>query len=252
LLVIIPRNPKLGAYVQTSKNSQSFWGASDDATMVFDTDTDISMVIDTAQNMKCLSEASLSSNPTVPHIIANIPSYPQLTKLQICGLKPEEHIWSIDPTSLTSLSWQLPEVWRGDGGLGAWVSAAFLVNVVETTCPKLESLDISCKDMSGVRSRLIPLPTVSIERFEQYRKVQPAGARNLERLRHFEFRYYYGSGGEQVAVQAEFVGFVRRYGDSEFCYHPHRQMGCLDSRNLGFNLEGLWFTCTPKELDFGE
>jgi hypothetical protein len=180
------------------------------------------MLIGAAQNMKYLSEASLSSNSLAAHIVANLPSYPLLAKLEIYGLKPEEHIWSMDPTSLTSLIWQLPQVWtsRRFGGRqiintpNPWDSAAFLLSVVETTCPDLESLDISYKDMSCFIVLPSALPEVSAARVEQYCKVQTAGTRHLERLQHFRFPYSHGSVEQQGTIENEFTGIIGRYGDS--------------------------------------
>lgn len=203
--------------MRTFKNDCHIFGEgqqSDDATAASDTDS--SMLIGAAQNMKYLSEASLSSNPLAAHIIANLPSYPLLAKLEIYGLKPEEHIWSMDPTSLTSLIWQLPQV-RTSSRFGGrriidtpspWDSAAFLLSVVETTCPNLESLDISYKDMSCFIVLPSALPEVSAARVEQYRKVQTAGTCNLERLQHFRFRYSHGSVEQQFGIRHEFTGFI--------------------------------------------
>ena len=196
--------------MRTFKNYQNILGEYKDATIA--SDTDPSMLIGAAQNMKYLSEASLSSNPLAAHIIANLPCYPLLTKLEVYGLKPEEHVWSMDLTSLTFLTWQLPE--GRDATLSPWDSAAFLVSVVETTCPNLESLDISCKDIAGFRVTPQALPTVSIARVEQYRKVVPSEAPNLARLQHFRFRCGYASKEQRGAVEKEFTGFIGRYGDS--------------------------------------
>jgi hypothetical protein len=118
----------------------------------------------------------------------------------------------MDPTSLTSLTWQLPE--RRDATFSPWDSAAFLVNVVETTCSNLESLDISFKDFARFRVGPHALPTVSIARVEQYRKVVPSEATNLKRLQNFRYRCGYGSKERRSAVEKEFTGFIGRYGDS--------------------------------------
>jgi hypothetical protein len=223
----------LGAFVRTFKNYQNTSGEYEDATK--GSDTDPSMLVGAAQNMKYLSEASLSSNPLAAHIIANLPSYPLLTKLEVYGLKPEKHIWSMDPTSLTSLAWQLPE--GRDATLSPWDSAAFLVNVVETTCPNLESLDISCKDISRFRVGRPALPTISTARVEQYREIVPSEAPKLERLQNFRFRCGYGSTEQQGAFEKEFAGFIRRYGDSLSSITIPIWRGTWDRKTLDFVLK---------------
>lgn len=233
--------------MRTFKNYQNTSGEYEDATK--GSDTDPSILTGAAQNMKYLSEASLSSNPLAAHIIANLPSYPLLVKLEIYGLKPEEHIWSMDPTSLTSLTWQLPEARSRDATLSPWDSAAFLVNVVETTCPNLESLDVFCKDISKFRRGLSALPTVSTARVEQYRKVVPSEVPKLECLQHFRFRCGYLSIEQQGAIEKEFTWIhwkIWRF--SEFYHHAYLAE-FLGSKGFGFHLENLWLTSTPEELD---
>lgn len=204
-LMIISRNPKLGALVRIFKNYHNPFGDFQDATL----DPDSSMLIGAAQNMKNLSRASLTPNQLAAYIIATVQSYPQLVELTVYGLKPEEHIWSMTPTSLTTLKWEVPPGWNSSEQ-NPWDTAGFLVNVVEATCPSLEWLDISVCQM---RTSLPKLPVVSPDRVQQYRGAQATPAPKLAHLRHFGFRYQY-DGGHRREIQVAFLDFIRRHRQS--------------------------------------
>jgi hypothetical protein len=162
------------------------------------------MVINAAKNMKSLSRAFLTPNPLATHIIANLPSYSQLIDLHVYGLVPEVNIWGMAPVSLTSLKLEVITPWgrRED----PWDTAQLLVNVVEATCPSLESLDISFCEMRGAPPTL---PIVPPERAQQYREVQATTTTKLTHLQHFGY-----NPGEQSAIEVSFLEFVSRHRQS--------------------------------------
>jgi hypothetical protein len=224
-LMIISRNPKLGALVRIFKNFHNpFGGEFQDATL----DPDSSMLIGAAQNMKNLCRASLTPNQLAAYIIATVQSYPQLVELTVYGLRPEEHIWSMTPTSLTTLNWEVPAGWNRSEQ-NPWDTARFLVNVVEATCPGLEWLDISVCQMETSPPEL---PVVPPDRVQQYRGAQATSAPTLAHLRHFGFRYQYDQ-GHRSEIQVAFLDFIGR----------HRQSLKSVSIPVGYNR-------TREELDF--
>jgi hypothetical protein len=167
-------------------------------------DDDTQIIIGAAQNMKYLSNASLTPNPLAAHIIANLQLYPQLVNLHIYGLAPRQHIWSNAPASLTRLKWEIP---AGRVREDPWDRAQFLVNVVEGTCPGLESLDISLADLRHGQPMLSAAPP---ERAQLYRDVQPTTTAKLTQLRHFGFSYMYS----EIFIEEAFLSFVERHRQS--------------------------------------
>ena len=201
LLNVPLRNPKLGALVRSIKNhGMSSFEECKDATL----DDDSQMVVRAAQNITCLSKASFAPNPLAAYIIANLQLYPQLVDLHVYGLKPQEHIWSNSPVSLTTLKWEVP---TGRGRQNAWDRAQFLVDVVEATCPHLESLDISFVDSRGESPTLSATPQ---ERTQLYRDLQATTTTRLTHLRHFGFSYR----SSDSPIEEAFLNFVERHRES--------------------------------------
>ena len=167
---------------------------------------DNAMLVKAAQNMISLTQASLTPNQLAVQIVADLQSYTQLADLTIHGIHPEQHIWAMSPTSLTSLKWGMPTSYFRTFG-SAWHVAGYIVNVVENTCPALTSLDIGFSNRGGQSE----LPAVAPERARQYRLVPNERPTTLPHLRHFGFRY--GS-GEQGAVEINFLDFIERHRQS--------------------------------------
>jgi hypothetical protein len=142
------------------------------------------MVINAARNMKHLTSACLTSNYLSAHIIANLSGYSELSDLKIIGLRPFDHIWTKLPVSLTSLIWESPITWESDPK-PLWSTASFLINVVEQTCPQLESLEIRISDPRHLPGEL---PT-GRERARDYESEPGSATPKLTRLRQFGFRF---------------------------------------------------------------
>jgi hypothetical protein len=81
------------------------------------------------------------------------------------------------------------------------------------------------------------LPTVSIARAEQYRKVVPSETPNLERLQNFRFRCGYGSKEQRGAVEKKLTGVIGRYGDSLSSITIPIWQGNWDRKTLDFVLK---------------
>jgi hypothetical protein len=207
-LIARSRNTQLGAYVRIPvfKNYRDYypWPVHHDATIRAGADINQTLV-QAAQNMWLLSKASFTANPLSIQVITNLPSYPQLTDLSIAGVDPEEHIWNIAPISLKKLKWEVPIAWYCKT---PWDAATFLVKVVESTCPDLQSLDIS---FSYTLPRQSPTITNIIN---QYRGRQASSAPKLMNLRHFGFKFQDSSPAGQIALEAGFHDFVARHSQS--------------------------------------
>lgn len=168
-------------------------------------DADSSIVVEAAQNLKQLSRASITPNKIAAHILANIQCYSQLVDLTVYGMHPEEHIWSMDPTSLTRLAWEIPNRYF-QRYHNPWDAAYFLVDVVEATCPALESLDIFWSDR---REDYPKSPVVPSERARQYQVQDVLDVSKLAHLRHFGFRYHH-SPGDGSAIEPKFLHFIEK------------------------------------------
>jgi hypothetical protein len=187
-----------------------------------------------AQNMKFLSKASFTSNPLSIQVITNLPSYSQLTTLSITGVKPEEHVWDIAPTSLKKLKWEVASGWD-ERDRNPWDIANLVIKVAEATCPDLESLEISFCDMYGFRAPA--LPAVSTDIFSRYQEIQISSTPKLTRLRHFSFKYEDASAEQQAAVEASFLELVTRYSKTlKSVSIPHRY-GSMTRETLDFILK---------------
>jgi hypothetical protein len=158
--------------------------------------------------MRLLSKASFTANPLSIQVIANLPSYSRLTNLSITRVDPEEHIWNIAPISLKKLKWEVPTAWYCKP---PWAAAAFLIKVVESTCPDLQSLDIS---FSYAQRRSPTIPAVSTDIINQYRGRKASSVPKLTNLRHFGFRFQDSFPGGQIVLEAEFYDFVARHSQS--------------------------------------
>jgi hypothetical protein len=174
------RNPELGLAVRTFRNNSNDWNELEDASM----GNDAAMVINAARNMIGLSTTYLTPNPLAFHIISNLQMYPQLRDLTIQGLDPEEHIWDLTPTSLTSLKWEVP--FFGPHGRSRWATARHLINVALCTCPSLESLDIIINEEFHPADRRDCMVAIR-ERIGDYQKLEAAHKPRLTFLRHFGF-----------------------------------------------------------------
>lgn len=199
------RNPRLGAEVRNFKNYyQDVYGYFNDATR----DSDTTLVVAAAQNMKNLSDALLTPSHLAAHMIANLQSYIHLKRLQVYGLRPEDHIWRVAPVSLTNLRWKSPLMWSHDN---PWQTATYLLNAVEKTCPALESLDIGVCDM---RETFVELPKVP-ERAQDYRDAQMSPTARLRRLRHFGFQHnHYIEKQRKQELRVKFLEFVKKHEQS--------------------------------------
>ncbi|KUJ08753.1 uncharacterized protein LY89DRAFT_690769 [Mollisia scopiformis] len=179
LLRSLAENPKLGALVRTFKTPQS---PKYERPQQLASDVDESVFISAAKNMINLTKAKLTPSPISDYILANLQSYPRLTDLEISGFKPEEHIWALAPTSLTSLKWQVPFDWEDDAH--PFSTAKFLLNVTEATCPNLRALDVTVRD-SG---KSLVFSKVDAGGAQIYHA--PASPKSgLPQLRHFGFHY---------------------------------------------------------------
>lgn len=198
LLRSIAENLSLGAFVKYFKNHESEpFGRFEDATL----DPDDSMAIRAAKNMTFLNAACLTPNQLSAHILANLQDYSKLSELEISGLRPSDHIWAKAPVFLTSLKWDIPTVWNEQP---LWNTVNYLVNVIESTCPELEYLDIRFYDQ---RSAPYDLPKVS-ERVVNYSNGPEASTPKLTRLRHFGLRYQYQN---PEYIEKSFLEFVKRH-----------------------------------------
>ena len=170
-----------------------------------------SMICKAAENLTQLSMASLTPNPLSAHIIANLQSYPQLETLHVYGLQPQEHVWDMAPISLKTLKWEIQTNWRIVGSeANAWDVARFVMNVVEATCPGLESLEVSVATLRLVQSTLSVVPA---ERSEQYRHADSSSSTKLPNLRHFGFKFGYCS-TSLVDIESPFLNFVEKHAQS--------------------------------------
>lgn len=212
-------------------------------------DDDSSVIIGAAQNMKFLSKAFFTPNPLAAHIIANLKSYSQLVDLHVCGLLPGEHIWSKAPVSLKSLKWDMPAGRRG-ADQNPWDTAQLLINIVGATCPGLEFLDISSVEMRHTNS-LFNLPAVPPERAEQYRQANASASIKLTHLRYFGFSYKQ-SPNHQSGIEAAFLGFIGRHGQSLKSISIPISCGPWNKEKLNFILKVCGFLPELKDLTLVE
>lgn len=204
------RNPQLGSLVRVFKNynnqpaGKCGDGTTDDA-------LDSELLIRAAKIMTQLSKALLTPNQVAAYIIANLPSYPQLVDLNVYGFRPEEHIWRKSPVALRKLTWTASTGGWGASWVDPWNSIGLLVNVVEATCPNLESLDISFSDRTR-RQEVPEIPTVAPERVQQYVQARSNDTSVLLNLQHIGLRY--GINEEADKHDKMLEGLVERYSHS--------------------------------------
>ena len=187
-------NADIGAHVRTFKNFRP-WGIG----YVLDATRERGpakpdMLIKAAQNMKCLIKASFIENPLAIEVVTNLPSYSWLTELSITGINPEEHIWSSALTALKRLHWASPNL-HGDQRSHTQ-TAEFLIKVVQSTCPDLESLDISLGHASWSISERTASSTV------QYENIETPKSPALAKLRHLGLTYKDAYDDEQGELEA--------------------------------------------------
>jgi hypothetical protein len=223
----------LGSKVRTFRNYLPWDGSRiQDATR----DADNEILTKAARNMKLLTKASFTANALAIQVITNVLSYSQLTDLVITRLKPEEYIWSMAPTSLKKLMWEMP-VGSSGRDQNPWDTALFLIKVAETTCPDLESLDILVCDFI-TRGRQAILPAVSKDAASQYRAMQVSTTPQLPRLRHFGFKYQDAPAApaQQSLVDSSFLDFVTRHSAS--------------LQSISISTSGGWGPMTRETLHF--
>jgi hypothetical protein len=164
------------------------------------------VLIGAAKNLKRLTEASFTMNHLATTIIDALPSYSHLSTLKIEDISPEEHIWTKEPTSLTTLDWKMP-LSRGVSH-NSLRPANILLSAIEATCPQLTSLDITLSQ-AGSRPEI---PTVEPESVQQYSDMAmpPVPTMNLQ---HFSLQfkpYSYPSSGN-LGLESRFVEIVERH-----------------------------------------
>jgi len=148
----------------------------------------------------------------VKYIIANLGSYSQLVDLTIYGLAPEENIWKLEPVSLRKLTWTVPLLSTRDKQHPSLRnSVSMLVNVVESTCPSLEYLDIS---FSQLRGYVPTKPKTSSDLPHQYIEMKSNDRKRLSHLRHIGVRHEKSGVDMESEVSIVFLELVERYAHS--------------------------------------
>jgi hypothetical protein len=157
-----------------------------------------------AQNMRFLTKASLTANPLAWEIVTHLPSYTQLTDLTIQGCRPKEYIWPRARTALKKLHWNISSQFEKES---LPQTANFVINVAESTCPDLESLDISF----GVGDFPAHVASPNID---QYQGIQRFDSPKLTRLRHFGLTYLCADISDQAELKALTLSFAALYSQS--------------------------------------
>jgi len=170
-------------------------------------DTDPAIDIAAAQNLKNLASAHLGPNLLAIQIIANLQNYPYLKDLTIDGINPEFYIWNNAPTSLRSLKWEItpgsPSLENTNNPTCHWDKFRFLINVVEATCPDLESLEVSFQVNRTAPTNWSPIEP---DRAQQYRTLDGTHVPVLKKLRHI------GLQDEKWSIlQQELLKFIGKY-----------------------------------------
>ncbi|PVH85141.1 hypothetical protein DL98DRAFT_568377 [Cadophora sp. DSE1049] len=211
LIKSIAENPKLGTQVRTFVNDTYPYAGGRDVTQRAETDN--TLLVDAAKNMKGLCKASFSTNPLAIHMITNLPSYPQLSHLRLDGFMPSKHIWENATTPLKTLKWNIA-IPRGTEGSASLAEARFLLRVLEETCPDLEVLDLSLGDpysRSVPNTDLATAPGV----IDAYNALPEITEAKLTHLCHFGFSTR-GAGGDvpEEEIKVFILEVVGRYGHS--------------------------------------
>jgi hypothetical protein len=204
----VARNPSLGALIKSFKNGNLPGQESEDATW----EADSSGLIDSiAQNMRNISRADFTANLLAAKVVTNVPFYQNLHHLTVNGFEFDQIMWNNFPTTLRSLEWETPpHRSSNENNWHPWGKAQFLINVVESTCPDLEYLNISIA-FSNWRSRPGPeLQSVASHIIEQYQG-NGASSPQLANLHHFGFTY--SKYGEDV-TQHDYINFINKYQHS--------------------------------------
>ncbi|KAF4631725.1 hypothetical protein G7Y89_g6403 [Cudoniella acicularis] len=200
LLGAIAENRNLGSLVRNFTNCRS-WHGDDlkDATCSSDTE----LLILAARNLTRLRKASFTMNPLAAVIIDSLPSYSHLSELKIEGISPKQYLWNRNPTSLTTLKWRMPCGWS-ENQL-SYVDS--LLQVVESTCPGLTSLDIAFSTSNSRQSEL--------GRLQEYSDITLPAVPTIK-LRHFGLEVGRGSSSEEEPRKTEnrFLAIVERYRHS--------------------------------------
>jgi hypothetical protein len=194
------RNPNLGSLVRNFTNCRSWHGYDlKDATYSSDPET----LINAARNLSRLAKASFTKNPLATTVIDSLPTYSYLTDLKIEGISPKEHIWSKNPTSLTTLEWNMP-FGRDETPSSL---ANVLLNVVESTCPDLTSLDIVQSAYHGE----VPVT----EWLQQYLDMAVPALPKIK-LRHFGLQWgkAFHRPEEATEIERKFLEIIERHRHS--------------------------------------
>ena len=167
-----------------------------------------------AKNMSGLVRAKLAPSHVSTHIIANLQSYPHLTDLTIIALNPIDYIWRQAPqTTLRHLKWKIPErSERFESSLpDLWSTAQFLINVVESTCPVLESLDITAFKGYHLEHHYDIIESAIYDSAAAI-STNSSGhhSNSLRHLRHFGYSYQY-SHGAMAPIVAGCLAFATKY-----------------------------------------
>jgi len=83
------------------------------------------------------------------------------------------------------------------------------LNVVETTCPQLQKLDVF---LCEATKHILELTASPQKRTQQYLDLETAASPKLIHLRHFGFKYHQHN--FQLETQKSFLGFIERYWES--------------------------------------
>lgn len=196
--------------VREFRNNKS-WSYQEALDMTMHSDADLNLLPLAGQNMKGLSKAVLMPNALAVSIISNLTDYSQLVELSVHGFFPNDHMWPIAPLALRKLVWDLPRDSFSNRETTAVATVAQLIDIVEATCPALESLDISHSSNLMVEDYQ-ELPKHN----QQITRPNRTGQEGLTHIRHFGlgFRsgYVHGFDDHQAVEQINsFVGYVKRY-----------------------------------------
>ncbi|KAE9371919.1 hypothetical protein N431DRAFT_378022 [Stipitochalara longipes BDJ] len=206
LLTSIASHAHIGSNVRTFKNFHP-WRVSYMQDVTLGTEEGRpETIFQAARNMKFLTKASIVESPVAIEVINNLQSYSRLTDLTITGFKPEEYIWAPFPTALKSLHWTSPM--RYGDQRSPPHTAGFLIKVVQSTCPALESLDISLRGRSGMVLEHLERTATSTP---QYEHVKISEAPTLTKLRHFGLKYEKAYAAEQVELDVLILTFVTQH-----------------------------------------
>ena len=169
-----------------------------------------SLLMNAAISMVNLEEAYLVASPLSAYIIRNIPEYTNLRKLVVGQVDAQSFIWGPHLTKLTSLRWELKNFYLHQGMVSS--QAAYLLRVVEDTCPALRTLDIvACPSNSAQWTTSTLRPPEGSRRHSGVVR-QSSESPNLRRLSHFG-QYYdpHYHEGFSLSFESGCLDFMKRY-----------------------------------------